>query len=333
MISAFECREHGLIKKISAEILIRRQPSRFWEARTKDHLPQTSLHFFSSSSTVRTAKDIGHTTTWCSSLRTLFTSLKWCIPSYDFVFLTDLSGGHKNRDQPDGLNAPASDEQILQKEDCSDAQYHDSSGKGISWHIPSSSGARRHAGSSDFFHRCWSFLDVQSRQGRKPTQPTTWNCHNCQAESTWVESTVGREWLVLQIRSEKCATAEESLCSTWNPNYQNSIKFIGAKSIWIGDGTERWRGVVTQGKNKQELVQLCEQHHIATMKTVEKIKEELEGNTKGLMQVLRERGLIDTSNLKHFSLTGKKDGLETVDNGTSLRHIMGMCHASEGRFC
>ena len=69
------------------------------------------------------------------------------------------------------------------------------------------------------------------------------------------------------------------------------------------------------------------------MKTVEKIKEELEGNTKGLMQVLRERGLIDTSNLKHFSLTGKKEGLETVDNGTSLRQIMGMCHASEGRFC
>jgi hypothetical protein len=88
----------------------------------------------------------------------------------------------------------------------------------------------------------------------------------------------------------------------------------------------RGRGLVTKGKNKRELVQLCEQHNIAIMKTVEKIKEGWEGKTKGLLQVLWERGLIDASNVKNYSLTGKKDDLGTVDNSTSLRHIMGMCH-------
>ncbi len=35
--------------------------------------------------------------------------------------------------------------------------------------------------------------------------------------------------------------------------------------------------------------------------------------------------MIDGSNLQHYSLTGKEDDLGTIDNRTSLRHIMGMC--------
>jgi isochorismate hydrolase len=85
------------------------------------------------------------------------------------------------------------------------------------------------------------------------------------------------------------------------------------------------RGVVTKGKNKREFVQLCEHHQIAIVKTVGKIKEGWEGKAKGLLQVLWERGLLDASELKRYSLTGKKDDLGTVDNSTRLRHIMGMC--------
>ena len=44
------------------------------------------------------------------------------------------------------------------------------------------------------------------------------------------------------------------------------------------------------------------------------------------MQILWEQGLIDSSNLKQYSLTGKKDELGILDAATSLRHIMGMCH-------
>ena len=42
------------------------------------------------------------------------------------------------------------------------------------------------------------------------------------------------------------------------------------------------------------------------------------------MQVLCERGLIDGTDLKDYSLTGKKDDFGAVNNRTGLRHIMGM---------
>ncbi len=70
---------------------------------------------------------------------------------------------------------------------------------------------------------------------------------------------------------------------------------------------------------------MCQQHQIATTKNVANLKEEWEGKPKGLLQILWERGLIDGTNLNNYSLTGKKDALGTVDNSTSLRHIMGMC--------
>ncbi len=36
---------------------------------------------------------------------------------------------------------------------------------------------------------------------------------------------------------------------------------------------------------------------------------------------------METGNLKHYALTGKKDhDLGTVDKSTSLRHIMDMCY-------
>ncbi len=88
----------------------------------------------------------------------------------------------------------------------------------------------------------------------------------------------------------------------------------------------RGKNVSTKGKNKRELVELCTFHNIEVMKTVEKIKEGWEGKAKGLLQVLWERGLIDGHKVKQYSLTGRKDDLGTVDDGTSLRHIMGMCH-------
>lgn len=88
----------------------------------------------------------------------------------------------------------------------------------------------------------------------------------------------------------------------------------------------RGKNITTKGKNKRELVELCQNNNIAVTKTVEKIKEGWEGKAKGLLQVLWERGLIDGANVKQYSLTGRKDDLGTVDDSTSLRQIMGMCH-------
>jgi hypothetical protein len=87
----------------------------------------------------------------------------------------------------------------------------------------------------------------------------------------------------------------------------------------------RGRGINTRGRNKRELIRLCKDHNIETSKVVERIIEGWEGKPKGLAQVLWERGLIDGTNLKHYSLTGKKDELGMLDITTSLKHIMRMC--------
>ena len=84
------------------------------------------------------------------------------------------------------------------------------------------------------------------------------------------------------------------------------------------------KGINTKGKNKKELVQLCVLHEITTVITDENFREGWEGRAKGLLQVLLERGFIDSTNLNKYTLTGKRE-LRIVNNVNSLRHIMGMC--------
>ena len=91
----------------------------------------------------------------------------------------------------------------------------------------------------------------------------------------------------------------------------------------------RGRGLSVKGKNKRELVEICNNNNIAITKAVEKIKEGWEGKAKGLlMQVLWERGLIDGANFNQYSLTGKKDEFGVVDNDTNLTHLMGCAMTS-----
>jgi hypothetical protein len=59
---------------------------------------------------------------------------------------------------------------------------------------------------------------------------------------------------------------------------------------------------------------------------IQKIKEGWLGRkTKGLLQVLWERGFIDTNKLSSYTLTGKKNEFDIVDESLSLRHLMSMC--------
>jgi hypothetical protein len=86
------------------------------------------------------------------------------------------------------------------------------------------------------------------------------------------------------------------------------------------------KGVKTKGKNKSELVALCLNHNIQTNRgDVPKIKEGWVGKAKGLLQVLWERGFIDTNKLSSYTLTGRKNELGNVDVSFSLKHIMAMC--------
>ena len=49
------------------------------------------------------------------------------------------------------------------------------------------------------------------------------------------------------------------------------------------------------------------------------------GQPKGMLQVLWERGFIDESNLKSYTIAGKKDAFGAVDLSTSLKSILGNC--------
>ena len=69
------------------------------------------------------------------------------------------------------------------------------------------------------------------------------------------------------------------------------------------------KGVQTKGKNKKKLVNLCQNNSIPITCKVPKIKEGWVGKAKGLLQVLWERGYIETSKLSSYTLTGRKDEL------------------------
>ena len=86
------------------------------------------------------------------------------------------------------------------------------------------------------------------------------------------------------------------------------------------------RGIKTKGKNKKELVELCLSNNIPINRNLApKIKEGWLGKAKGLLQVLWERGFIDTNKLSSYTLTGRKDALGNIDDSFSLRHLMAMC--------
>ena len=50
------------------------------------------------------------------------------------------------------------------------------------------------------------------------------------------------------------------------------------------------------------------------------------GKSKGLLQVLWERGFIDETSIEKYKLTGKNDNFGIVNNSTSLREMMTMCY-------
>ncbi|KAI2493895.1 hypothetical protein MHU86_20622 [Fragilaria crotonensis] len=65
----------------------------------------------------------------------------------------------------------------------------------------------------------------------------------------------------------------------------------------------------TKGKNKKELVAMCNSSSIPIAREEPKVKEGWVGKSKGLLQVLWERGFIDANNLSRYTLTGRKMSL------------------------
>ncbi len=89
------------------------------------------------------------------------------------------------------------------------------------------------------------------------------------------------------------------------------------------------RGVTLQqkrGYTKTELQELARANSVETHKQVDKILPGWEGKSKGLLQVLWERGLLDPHLLDKYTLEGKKDPISgKSDLQYSLRNITAEC--------
>jgi hypothetical protein len=87
------------------------------------------------------------------------------------------------------------------------------------------------------------------------------------------------------------------------------------------------KGLTVKGKVKA-LQQAATANGIPIEEELEVIIEGWEGKAKGLLQVLWERGWIDTSirkYTKYYTLNGTKNRFGNVQNETSLKHLMASC--------
>ena len=78
--------------------------------------------------------------------------------------------------------------------------------------------------------------------------------------------------------------------------------------------------------NKKELQEFATNSGVDLYVDKEDGSQGWEGAQKGLLQVLRERGLIDPENVSSYTVDGRKDPITgEVNNSSSLRYLMGRC--------
>jgi hypothetical protein len=88
------------------------------------------------------------------------------------------------------------------------------------------------------------------------------------------------------------------------------------------------KGVVFSTKRSltlKELVDLAEANEIELKESLDKVHQGWLGQPKGLLQVARERGLIDPDKLSFYTLTGRKGVDGAIDESSSLRQILTNC--------
>ena len=337
MISTFICREHGLIREISPEILaevnLKRDGEKYAdrEAATEmqgspDKKPLTLdkspfLVFFEYGENRE-----GY---WAYNNMVLqfvdaVDVLKVMHPEIDFVFLFDHSAGHA-RQRPDGLNqhrmnrAFGGKQAVLMRDTL----------------------IQQEEGFLGQFPRILQPGDIQSLVFLPGSDAGPFWMSDAEKEDsrhdkhlgTTKEVKLAAPELILQLRENgvedslagKSIRQLRNLCTQHGLLTHRTVAIVHERNRSELEISLKGRGISTKGKNKRELVVLCKQNQIAVTKNAERIKEGWEGKPKGLLQVLWERGLIDGNNLKRYALTGKKDDLGTVDDSTSLQHIMGMC--------
>ncbi|KAI2497782.1 hypothetical protein MHU86_16724 [Fragilaria crotonensis] len=79
---------------------------------------------------------------------------------------------------------------------------------------------------------------------------------------------------------------------------------------------------------RRELQEFAKRHNVDVFEEKQQIITGWQGQPRGLLQVLWERGLIDEASLEKYTLDGRKDAITgDIDLQFSLRHVMAECTA------
>ena len=84
------------------------------------------------------------------------------------------------------------------------------------------------------------------------------------------------------------------------------------------------KNIVIPG-NMKNIKHLCVQQGIPTGEKILKVEQGWEGQTKGILQSLWERGFIDINNLNQYTLDGRKDKNGELFLETSLKYVLSYC--------
>jgi hypothetical protein len=288
MISAFICREFGLIREISGETLMFVNSNRLgasykdkdaaievYGSDKKKPLTKEALPFlvtFAYNENKEGYWDYNH---MVLQFEDTVDVLKVMYPEYEFVYLFDHSSGH-SKQRPDGLNS-----------------IH--MNKGFGGKVPPMRTTK-----------------IEKEEGYLGPFPRT--LHPGQVQHLVFQSSdSGPFWM---SNEERRLCRHDVLLEEFSEIERNKADL--EKDL-------KDKGINTKGKNKKELATMCISHDIPVKKRIQKVKEGWEGKSKGLQQVLWDRGRIDGNNLSKYTLTGRRKNSEIIDLNTSLRHIMGLC--------
>jgi len=79
-------------------------------------------------------------------------------------------------------------------------------------------------------------------------------------------------------------------------------------------------------RNLVQVQKLAKEQNMAIIKeNLPKVKEGGEGKSKGILQVLWERGFINALNLKQYTMDRRKDAYGIHQPNTSLKYLPGSC--------
>ncbi len=84
------------------------------------------------------------------------------------------------------------------------------------------------------------------------------------------------------------------------------------------------KGLSTKGTAK-DMIKRAKVNGISSKETTDKVVEGWQGKTKGLLQVLWERGFIDPTNAVRYIMNGRQDACGVFMPDTSLKLLMSYC--------